>query len=100
MRVRSTIFISISILGLLFLASCGRMHNEEIRKSWWKYGDGFHVDDALRFDDLKGDTLYFDNSPTAIIVSCGKGLYRKTAVLKIEDLRTGKVGTYHEKGSY
>ena len=49
---------------------------------------------------LKGDTLYFDNSPTAIIVSCGKGLYRKTAVLKIEDLRTGKVGTYHEKGSY
>ena len=77
------------------------MNNKEIKKSWWKYGSGFHIGDALRFDynNLKGDTIYSDNEPIAIISSCGKGMFRETAVLEIKDLETGKVGTYHEKGS-
>ena len=76
------------------------MENKEIKKSWWKYGSGYHIGDALRFDEnnLKGDTLYSDNKPLAVVSSCGKGLFRKTSVLKIKDLETGKVGTYNEKG--
>jgi hypothetical protein len=78
------------------------MNNNDIKKSWWKYGDGYHIGDALRLNDntLRGDTIYYNNSPDAIIISCDKGMFRKTAVLKISDLKTGATGVYHQKGQH
>lgn len=97
--MRYTALIFLAILSLLLITRCSQM-NDEIKKSWWKYGSGYHIGDVLRFDDnnLKGDTIYSKNEPKAIISSCGKGVFRQNAVLEIKDLETGKVGTYHEKG--
>lgn len=77
----------------------GGMSNAEIRKSWWKYGSGYHLGDALRFDEnnLKGDTIYRLNQPVALISYCGKGLFRRSAILKIESIETWEQGVYHEK---
>ena len=85
---------------LLVLGSCGRLSNTEIKKSWWLFGSGFHIGDALRFDNdnLKGDTIYSHDTPKAIILSCGKGPFRRTAILEIQDVKTGEVGVYHDKG--
>jgi hypothetical protein len=96
--------ISIKLLALvclvLIMGSCSRLSNNEIKKSWWLYGSGHNIGDALRFenDDLKGDTIYSNDKPIAIILSCGKGMFRKTAILEIKDIKTGEEGTYHDKG--
>lgn len=92
--------IIISICGSSLFISCGRMKNNDIKKSWWKYGSGYHIGDALRFDNnnLKNDTIYSKNKPVAIILTCGKGLFRETAVLEIKDLKKGEIGIYHQKG--
>ncbi len=46
------------------------MSNAQIRQSWWKYGSGYHLSDALRFDEsnLKGDTIYSLNKPAALVL--------------------------------
>ncbi len=92
------ILFFISIISLL-ITGCGRMDNEEIKKSWWKYGSGYHISDRLDFNDrnLKGDTIYSNNKPIAIILSCDKGIFRSTAVLELKELTTGEIGTYLEK---
>lgn len=95
---------SIRLLALvcfvLIMGSCGRLSNNEIKKSWWKHGSGHNIGDALRFDNenLSDDTIYSNDQAIAIILRCGKGLFRKTAILEIEDLRTGEEGVYHDKG--
>jgi len=88
------------ISTLLVLYSCSRLSNNEIKKSWWKYGSGYHLAGALRFENsnLKGDTILVNNKPIAIILSCGKGFFRKTAILEIKDIESGNVGIYHDKG--
>ena len=98
MRFTSTIFLS--IIGLLLLTGCGRMDDEKIKESWWKYGSGYHIGDALRFDhnNLKGDTIYRNDKPIAIITYCGKGMFRNSAILEVESIATGESGTYHDKG--
>ena len=98
MKPASTIFLS--ILGLLFLIGYDHMKNEEIKKSGWKYGSGYHISDFLRFDDnnLKGDTIYRSNKPIAVIIYCGKGMFRNSAILELESLATGESGIYHQKG--
>lgn len=95
-QIQILFFLSISSL---LITSCGRMDNEEIKKSWWKYGSGYHISDRLDFDDrnLKGDTIYSNNKPIAIILSCGKEIFQSTAVLEIKELTKGEIGTYHEK---
>lgn len=95
--------IVLTLFVLLFLFSgCGRMSNSRIKESWWLHGSGYHVGDALRFDDdnLKGDTIYKEKEPVAIILSCENGAFYKTAVLKIQDIETGNIGTYHDKGPH
>lgn len=98
MRFTSAIFLS--LLGILLLTGCGRPDNEKIKNSWWKYGSGYHIGDALRFDDnnLKGDTIYKNEKPVAVITYCGKGLFRNSFSLEIESIETGESGTYHDKG--
>ena len=96
--------ISIKLLALvclvLTMGSCSRLSNNEIKKSWWLYGSGHDFGGSLRLDnnDLKGDTIYSNGQPIAIISSCGKGMFRKTAILELKDIKTGEVGTYHDKG--
>lgn len=87
-------------LLLLFLCGCNRIKNNEIRKSWWLYGEGYNIGDVLQFDDasLKGDTIYMKGRPVALIVDCSKEFYRNSAVLEIESLNTHEIGTYHDKG--
>jgi hypothetical protein len=75
------------------------MDNGEIKKSWWKYGSGHHIRDRLEFNDknLIGDTIYSNDEPVAIIISCARGMFQNSAELKIKDLTTGELGTYYEK---
>ncbi|PHR46504.1 MAG: hypothetical protein COA32_10190 [Fluviicola sp.] len=83
------------------LFSCAqRISNNEIKKSWWLYGSGYHIKDALRFDEnnLKGDIIYENNKPVAVITYCGKGHFRSSAILEVESIASGKAGTYHDKG--
>lgn len=91
---------SILIACILMLTTCCRMNNKDISKFWWKYGTGYHIGDVLRFDDnnLKGDTIFKNDIPVAIITFCRKGTFRKTAILEISEIETKKKGTYHQKG--
>lgn len=84
---------------MLVLTGCGDVDYKILKKSRWKYGSGYHIGDMLTFtnDDLKGDTIYFENKPIALITFCEKGAFRNSAILEIKDLRTGKSGTYHQK---
>lgn len=83
-----------------FLLGCQRMNNDKIMKSWWKFGSGYHIGDALRFDknNLNGDTIYRNGQADAIITYCGKPVFWNSAILEIESLDTRESGTYHEKG--
>lgn len=94
-----SVFITLFLIPMILLG-CGRMNNEEIKQSWWKYGEGFHIGDALRLDDdeLKMDTIFSNNKPVAIIISCKKRFPQNDAVMKIQSLETGEKGTYFEKG--
>lgn len=92
------LFISL-IYSSFVVVSCARIDNDTIKKSWWKYGSGYRICDRLDFDNnnLKGDTIYLNNKPIAIVLSCSKGLFRNTADLEIKNLTTGETGIYHEK---
>ena len=87
------------IIGILVLTGCGGVDHKILKKSWWKYGSGYHIGGRLTFtnNNLRGDTIYFENKPIALITFCGKGAFRSSAILEIEDLRTRKSGTYHQK---
>lgn len=95
--MRNTTFV---LIVLLITASCNRLPNDEIRKSWWLYGSGYHLSDRLEFNDtnLRGDTIYTKGKPTALILWCGKGMFRRSAILEIKDLKSGDTGIYHDKG--
>jgi len=75
------------------------MSNEEIKNLQWKYGEGYHIGDVLLLDDhnLKGDTIYKDDKPIAVIMKSGD-MFWESPDLVIKDIKTGKTGTYHELG--
>lgn len=85
---------------MVLLVGCSRLSNDEIKKSWWLYGSGYHLSDGLEFNEtnLKGDTIYRNGKPIALILWCGKGLFRRSAILEIKDLKSGDTGIYHDKG--
>lgn len=87
------------IIILLVLTGCSRIDNKIIQEFRWKYGSGHHIGDMITFtdDNLKSDTIYFEKKPVALITYCGKGIFRSSAILEIEDIRTGQTGTYHQK---
>lgn len=67
----------------------------------WKYGTGYNSGDWLSFDDSKNyrvqnNILYKRDSAVARIISIDKAIFRDSE-LKIESLKTGESGTYHEK---
>lgn len=75
------------------------MTNEEIENYQWKYGEGYHIGDVLLLDNhnLKGDTIYKDDKPVAVITNSG-GMFWESPDLEIKDLKTEQSGTYHEMG--
>ena len=96
-RIHSIICLSIYLLTLI---SCGRTDIKEISKYWWKYGEGYILNDFLMFDEnnLKGDTIYSKNKPAALIKYCGTPIFQDHLVLEIKSLETNKIGRYHGKG--
>ena len=99
---KTNIILKITLIFLgLVLSSCSRLSNDEISKSWWKYGSGFSLGDVLIFDEtnLKGDTIFENQESVAIIKSCNTGLFEEYPKLEIESIETGEIGIYYEKGT-
>jgi len=90
----------IIILSFLSLAFAGcTLTNDGIQKHWWKYGNGFHIGDVLRFDNnsLRNDTIFINNIPTAKIIDKVHGLFGADNEIIIKSFLSSATGTYHEK---
>lgn len=77
------------------------MNNDDLKYYTWRYSDGFHMGDVLELDDtnLKGDTIYADDMPVAIIIERSKEIPFVTSSIEIKDFNSEEVGTYHEIGT-
>lgn len=97
---RCFVYVFVVLIFLVAIRCTDRISNDEIEKSWCKYGSGLHLGDVLRFDDsnLKGDTIYRNNQPAAIVIACERKVLENSAVLKLKSIHNEKTGTYHEKG--
>lgn len=94
----------LSFLFMLLVASCTNLDNPAVQNYWWKYGEGFHIGDALHFEQegfnyLKDDTIFQNGKPVATIISCDKSIFRDSYVMKICSFSDpSTIGTYHQKG--
>lgn len=68
-----------------------------VKSKMWSYNGGFKVGqgDFITFDDtkifdLRGDTIYYNNNPRAIIKSVDK----KNFTMKLSSLNGKEIGTY------
>lgn len=97
---RCFVYVFVVLIFLVAIRCTDRLAHNEIEKSWWKYGSGLHLGDVLRFDDsnLKGDTIYRNNQPVAIVIACERKVLENSGVLKLKSIHNEKTGTYHEKG--
>lgn len=91
--------VTIIISFLTIPCSGCTLTNDRIQKHWWKYGNGFHLGDVLRFanNSLRNDTIFINNRPTAKIIDKTYGLFGDDNEIVIKSLLTAETGTYHEK---
>jgi hypothetical protein len=90
-----------TILFLLTLCSC-ESREEKIMTNW-KYVEGFHFGDFLSFQNQKiritNDTIYDQSTPIAIIKEFKTTYFPGTEnKLILQDIGSGKLGTYTDKG--
>ncbi|WP_447636911.1 hypothetical protein [Flavobacterium microcysteis] len=88
---------------LFFLALCGCESREEKIKSNWKYAGGYHIGDFLSFEHqnlkIQNDTIYKDSKPFAVIVELKSALLPGIEnKLLLEDIKSGELGIYTDKG--
>ncbi len=89
------LFINIILLiyCLATLSSCNSIENTA-----WKYRDGFHIGDGIKFDSsltLKNDTIYSNKNPIAIFVKTKQRITDKLLIIK--DINSDSIGTYCSK---
>jgi hypothetical protein len=92
------------IIILILLSSCEKTIDiDYIKKHEWKYGSGDGwAGDWLSFNNnsrykLNRDTLFERDTARAIIISLDKNSFDDDNEMKIKIIKTGKLGTYHEK---
>src|SRR5690554_8223502 len=87
---RCFVYVFVVLIFLVAIRCTDRLAHNEIEKSWWKYGSGLHLGDVLRFDDsnLKGDTIYRNKQPVAIVIACERKVLENSA--RSEERRVGK----------
>lgn len=93
MKTLKSLIIPLLILG------CS-VDETELKTSWWKYGEGFHLGDELNFNHIKlrNDTIFENKKPVAVITSYrGDILDLVGPTIKIKSIETGKIGIYHQK---
>lgn len=86
------------LLTSLLFTSCA-VHDEELKKGFWKFGGGYYIGDFLDFNtyDLRNDTIYFRGKPEAILKSTTKGFMGYEDYMIIQDLNSDETGRYHHK---
>src|SRR5690554_7637315 len=89
---RCFVYVFVVLIFLVAIRCTDRLAHNEIEKSWWKYGSGLHLGDVLRFDDsnLKGDTIYRNKQPVAIVIACERKVLENSAVLKLKSIHNEK----------
>jgi hypothetical protein len=86
-------------LSLFFLSACKHpIDVAYIKSTGWSYADGYRVTDFMNFDQgtgyiIKGDTIFFEDKPRALIVVLDK----KAFDLTIESLDGKRVGHYMDE---
>jgi hypothetical protein len=85
------------MIDLFIFTGCGNMTYEEIKNYQWKHVEGYHIGDVLILDEhnLKGDTIFKDEIPVAVIQKSG-GMFWESPELEIKSITTGKTGKYLE----
>lgn len=97
------------IICLILLSSCG-FSDEELKKGWWKYGSGAHIEDVINFDShtLSNDTIYSGKEAIGVIVDREESLFgmssRKIFIhpiieskVYLESGSDNSIGIYHQK---
>jgi len=85
--------VQIYVILLMISIGCNNNYND-IEIGWWKYGDGYHIGDALRFDDfynVSNDTIFRNKKAIATIQ------FYTNRRMTIKSLNTGEKGIYHHK---
>lgn len=90
--------LSITVL-LVAMVSCNEpVDGTYVRSKTWSYDGGFKIgkgdfvlfDDKEKLLDLKGDTIYYEGKPRAIIESVNK----KAFIMKVKSIDGKEAGTY------
>lgn len=89
--IRIILYISLP----LFLVSCST-NDMDLKKGWWKYGEGYHIGDVIDFKSHKisNDTIFINDKPKALLISQENFISRK---IVIKSLESDETGTYHNK---
>lgn len=90
----------ITLLALIInlLISCS-LNDKQLKESWWKYGDGFHIGDVINFEkhQVINDTIFLDNIPKAILINKeGSILGFTDRTIIVKDLLSDETGTYYQ----
>ncbi len=83
----------------MFFTSCS-LNNEQLKRGWWKYGDGYYIGDVIDFEkyDLVNDTLYLRDIPKAVLFDSKKSLLGFTnRKIIIKDINSNTTGVYYQK---
>lgn len=89
----------ICLLAFVFLYSC--LNNEQLKEGWWKYGEGYHIEDVISFErfSIRNDTLFLRNIPKAILYRREGSMFGVTdRKIIIKDLISYNTGVYYQKG--
>lgn len=88
-----------TLIFLLAICSCSEpIDSTYVKSKTWSYDGGFKVGkgDFILFDEkeklfeLKGDTIYYEGKPRAII----KSVKKKTFTMQIKSIDGKEIGTY------
>ena len=88
-----------AFLCLLFLSSCKHsIDTDYIKNTGWSYDKGYRITDFINFKQglgysIKGDTIFFENKPRAIIIALDK----KGFNLTIRSLDGKNIGHYMDE---
>lgn len=90
--------VCLVLIVLICILSC-KLNNKQIEELGWKYGEGFHIKDALFFGDsltISNDTIFENLKPIAIIVDCNRRI-DSSEILEIKSILTNEEGVYYAK---
>ena len=90
--------LSLIVFTILLFYSCSLTDND-LKEGWWKYGEGYHIEDVLDFKKnytVNRDTLLQNGKKVGIIIGRTKSLLKDNRI-EISSLDNNQSGFYYQK---